>query len=97
MTAHGPRPFVATDLDWREHAVCRSEDPELFFPMTAGRGSCAITDEAKKVCGRCPVASACLEYALASGEDWGVFGGHTAEERRAIKRRRRAEAKAVAA
>lgn len=42
---------------------------------------------AKAVCKRCPVQPECLAYALERGEQWGVWGGTSEEERRSIKRR----------
>ena len=46
--------------DWRHEAVCRDEDPELFFPV--GNSGPALTQiaKAKIVCNRCPVTSQCL-------------------------------------
>ena len=75
-------------MDWRHEAVCRDEDPELFFPV--GNSGPALTQiaKAKLVCNRCPVSSACLKWALESGQDAGVWGGMSEEERRALKRRR---------
>jgi WhiB family redox-sensing transcriptional regulator len=83
--------------DWRDRAACRAEDPELFFPMglsNATRHNQQQNDLAKAVCRRCPVASACLAWALESGEGHGVWGGMTADERRELlstrsRRRRR--------
>ena len=73
-------------MDWRHEAVCRDEDPELFFPV--GNSGPALTQiaKAKLVCNRCPVASSCLKWALESGLDAGVWGGLSEEERRALKR-----------
>jgi WhiB family redox-sensing transcriptional regulator len=74
-------------MDWRHHAACRDEDPELFFPVgTSGPALLQIT-EAKSVCRRCPVNAECLNWALASGQDAGVWGGMSEDERRAMKRR----------
>ena len=75
-------------IDWRQRSACRDEDPELFFP-TAKTGTTAWeyeVAEAKTVCGRCPVASKCLSWALGAGEDEGVWGGMDPEERRALRR-----------
>jgi len=73
--------------DWRDRAACRDEDPELFFAVgTSGPALLQIT-EAKAVCRRCPVSAECLSYALRMGCDDGVFGGMSADERRALKRR----------
>lgn len=68
---------------WVEHAACRGTDPELFFPAQG-----APVGAAKDVCGRCPVAEPCLDYALTAGESWGVWGGTTEKERRRLKRQR---------
>jgi len=70
-------------------AACADEDPELFFPIgnegtTSGR---IQVEQAKAVCRGCDVASMCLKYALDSGEDYGVWGGMSEEERRAVARR----------
>lgn len=45
----------------------------------------ATVIEAKAVCTRCPVRAACLDRGLF--EPWGVWGGLTTEERRALVKR----------
>lgn len=76
--------------DWRHRAGCRDQDPELFFPLPGDERGVAA---AKRVCRRaCPVTNACLEYALSAGEDHGVFGGLTPEERRRLARVRSGDA-----
>lgn len=85
--------------DWRHDAVCRDEDPELFF--VTGRSDAAVNapkiEQAKAVCRRCPVTDQCLQWALESGQDYGVWGEFSEDERRALKRRGgpRGHAKAV--
>ena len=73
-------------MDWRHEAICRDEDPELFFPV--GNSGPALTQiaQAKMVCHRCPVSSECLVWSLETGQDAGVWGGLSEEERRALKR-----------
>ncbi|GAA4888653.1 hypothetical protein GCM10023237_02480 [Streptomyces coeruleoprunus] len=44
-------------------------------------------EEAKRVCGRCPVRDQCLRWALDTGQDHGVWGGTGEDERRTIRRR----------
>ena len=44
-------------MDWRHKAVCRDEDPELFFPVGNSGPALAQVAAAKKVCNRCPVTS----------------------------------------
>ena len=53
-------------MDWRHKAVCRDEDPELFFPVGNSGPALAQVAAAKKVCNRCPVTSQCLAWALAA-------------------------------
>jgi WhiB family redox-sensing transcriptional regulator len=73
--------------DWREHAECRTEDPDLFFPIGTSGPALLQTEQAKAVCRRCPVMQECLTWALESGQDAGVWGGLSEDERRALKRR----------
>ncbi len=79
------------DKSWQDFANCLGVDPDLFFPE---RG--ASTREAKEVCRGCVVRDDCLEYALANGEKFGIWGGMSERERRRI-RRQRALARAAAA
>jgi WhiB family transcriptional regulator, redox-sensing transcriptional regulator len=74
-------------MDWRHDALCREEDPELFFPIGNTGPALLQIDEAKQVCQRCPVTDSCLQWALESGQDAGVWGGLSEDERRAVKRR----------
>ncbi|NUS74040.1 MAG: WhiB family transcriptional regulator [Corynebacteriales bacterium] len=73
-------------MDWRHRALCRDEDPELFFPIGTSGPALLQVESAKAVCGRCPVQQSCLEWALESGQDAGVWGGLDEDERRALKR-----------
>lgn len=65
---------------WMLRGACRSEDPELFFPISAAGPGLAQVSSAKAVCGRCPVRANCLSYALITRPD-GIWGGTTREER----------------
>lgn len=69
--------------DWKSKANCMGVDPDLFFPE---RGM--STREAKEVCKGCVVREDCLEYALANGEKFGIWGGLSERERRRIRRAR---------
>ncbi|MFE7174704.1 WhiB family transcriptional regulator [Streptomyces sp. NPDC057616] len=79
--------------DWRDHAACRSEDPDLFFPIGTSGPSLMQTEQAKAVCRRCPVREECLRWALDTSECMGVWGGTSEMERRALRRRQRASAR----
>lgn len=76
--------------DWRHHAACRDEDPELFFPVSEVGPGARQTAEAKTVCGRCPVRTQCLDHAIDNALDFGIFGGTSESERRNLLRRRSA-------
>ena len=70
-------------MDWRDRAACLDEDPELFFPIGNTGPAIAQIEEAKAVCRRCEVIDTCLKWAIESGQDAGVWGGMSEDERRA--------------
>ena len=71
-------------MDWRHKAACLDEDPELFFPIGNTGPALLQIEEAKQVCRRCDVRDACLQWALEAGQDHGVWGGLSEDERRAL-------------
>ncbi|MFI2374519.1 WhiB family transcriptional regulator [Streptomyces sp. NPDC018964] len=73
--------------NWRERAACRTEDPDLFFPIGTTGPALMQAEQAKAVCRRCPVREPCLRWALDTGQSIGVWGGTSETERRALKRR----------
>ena len=79
------------ERSWQDNANCLGVDPDLFFPE---RG--ASTREAKEVCRGCVVREDCLEYALANGEKFGIWGGLSERERRRIRRQRALSGRRVA-
>ena len=74
-------------MTWRDRAACLDEDPELFFPIGTGPPAFRQIEKAKVVCFRCEVMETCLSWAMESRQDDGVWGGLSADERRALKRR----------
>jgi WhiB family transcriptional regulator, redox-sensing transcriptional regulator len=74
-------------VDWRHRSACLDEDPELFFPIGNTGPAILQIEEAKAVCRRCDVREQCLAWALEAGQDHGVWGGLSEDERRALKRR----------
>ncbi len=85
------RKHLMLDTSWQEFSNCLGVDPDLFFPE---RG--ASTREAKEVCRGCVVKDDCLEFALANGEKFGIWGGMSERERRRIRRQRALERQAAA-
>ncbi len=72
--------------DWRQMAACRTTEPELFFPV--GSTGLAVDQivAAKKVCGNCEALSPCLDFALATNQESGVWGGTSEDERRKLRK-----------
>ncbi|MFF1358700.1 WhiB family transcriptional regulator [Streptomyces sp. NPDC058297] len=72
---------------WNVFGIC-SLEPELFFP--SGNSTAADVQErrAKEICGNCRVRTQCLEWALETGQDFGVLGGLTDRERRELHGRK---------
>ena len=68
--------------DWASQAVCKQSSPDELFVRGAQQ------HRAKLVCGGCPVRAECLAEALDNEMEWGVWGGMTERERRAILRKR---------
>lgn len=68
--------------DWRINASCRDEEPDQLFVRGAEQR------KAKLVCLGCPVRMECLAEALDNKIEFGVWGGMTERERRALLRRR---------
>ena len=75
-------------MDWRNEASCRDVDPDLFFPIGTTGIAIEQVDGAKRICASCVVREPCLEFALASNQDAGIWGGLTEDERRTLKRSR---------
>jgi WhiB family transcriptional regulator, redox-sensing transcriptional regulator len=75
--------------DWWRSAACQEADPELFFPVTASGPATGEIARAKAVCATCRVRRQCLQYALATHQLHGVWGGTTEDERQSHLRRER--------
>lgn len=80
-------------MKWDDEASCRAIDPDVFFPERPSDPSL----EAKAICRGCPVRTQCLEFALATRLDHGVWGGLTEVERRSLRRSRQRRARREAA
>ncbi|HZR12564.1 MAG TPA: WhiB family transcriptional regulator [Acidimicrobiia bacterium] len=71
---------------WRNRSACRDTDPELFFPVGATGLAVDQIAAAKHICAQCTVTGECLEFALATNQEAGVWGGTTEEERRKLRK-----------
>ncbi|WP_112134215.1 WhiB family transcriptional regulator [Glycomyces dulcitolivorans] len=68
-------------IDWTTKALCQDGDPDALFVQGAEQNN------AKKVCRGCPVRLECLADALDNRIEFGVWGGMTERERRALLRK----------
>jgi WhiB family redox-sensing transcriptional regulator len=80
------RTFDWDSEDWRDKASCRSVDPDLFFPVGTTGLALDQIESAKAVCRSCEAMTACLEFALVTNQESGVWGGTSEEERRALRK-----------
>ncbi len=68
-------------LPWFSQAACAEADPDAWYPAKGAK-----VRDAKRVCARCPVAPECLDYALATGQGHGIWGGLSVNQRRKLAR-----------
>ena len=94
---HEPASTPVSQDDWRALGACRHEDPELFFPVVPFGPGLVQADRAKAVCARCQVRADCLRFAVETVQDYGVWGGTSEEERRALRRARIRRSRATSA
>ena len=86
-------PYLTTDnddTDWKLEGICRTTpSPDAFFPEQ--HSSTRATAAIRRICETCPVQQQCLEYALTfpAWDDYGIWGGTSAQQRRDIRRQRR--------
>ncbi|MFI0742501.1 WhiB family transcriptional regulator [Streptomyces sp. NPDC021100] len=74
-------------MSWLKSAACGPENADLFFPVGSSAPAMRQIEKAKDVCrSRCPVMTQCRTWAFESGENWGVWGGLSEDERRYIRR-----------
>ena len=73
--------------EWRRPAACRDTDPDLFFPVGTTGPAIEQIANAKAVCRQCDSQTACLEFAIATNQDSGIWGGTSEEERRQLRKK----------
>jgi WhiB family redox-sensing transcriptional regulator len=90
MTATSRRATTPDTHDnWQQHGACTSKNAELFFPVAHTYGWRKQTEAAKNVCAGCPVREVCLQWAVETGQQAGVWGGLSERERQALSPERR--------
>ena len=75
-------PDTVDRTGWVARAACRTGDPERLFVRGAAQR------KATSICRGCPVQLECLADALDNRVEFGVWGGLTERERRAVLRNR---------
>lgn len=88
--------LTITNPDWREIAACRDSEPSLFFPIGTTGLAIEQIQEAKGICSLCLVTDECLQYALQTNQEAGVWGGYAEDERRRLRKRWMAERRRAA-
>ncbi|MEV7389579.1 WhiB family transcriptional regulator [Streptomyces sp. NPDC091215] len=73
------------NLDWLADAACAGMDSRAFF--ATGHHARAQVNAARRVCKTCPVQPHCRDWAIQTGEYWGVWGGMSQLELRRKRRR----------
>ncbi|MGI9092505.1 MAG: WhiB family transcriptional regulator [Mycobacteriales bacterium] len=73
---------MTSTVVWASQALCRGANPDALFVQGAEQ------NRAKRICAGCPVRTECLGDALDNRVEFGIWGGLTERERRALLRRR---------
>ena len=81
---------MESDL-WKDQANCKNVDTNVFFPNDMGQIKPEKMTEALHYCFSCPVKEQCLEYAINSNIQVGIWGGMSTRARRQIAIERRKE------
>jgi len=72
------------DVDWMREAKCAGMNRDIFFPEYTFLTDPVVFD----TCGVCSVRVECLAWAIATDQEFGIWGGLDEEQRRAIDRTR---------
>lgn len=83
-------PGASPETDWRQRANCKEiADPDVFFPIGTTGPALDQIEQAKAICRQCAVKVDCLEWALSTHQESGVWGGLSEEERKSVAGSRR--------
>lgn len=76
---------------WMAKAACIGVDPRAFF--AEGHHARAQVFAARRICHACPVLEECADYAITTGEYYGVWGGMSQKQLRQRRNRFTSRAK----
>ena len=73
-----------SEVKW-DNAACWDSNMEMFYDVEEERNAYAYNyiNAVRSICVRCPIFKECLTYAFAN-EKYGVWGGLTSVERKAM-------------
>jgi WhiB family redox-sensing transcriptional regulator len=71
---------------WRGRSACRDSDPDIFFPIGSSGPAVEQIETARRICAACPVGTECIEFALETNQEAGIWGGTTEDERRRLRK-----------
>lgn len=81
-TANSLSEYVAYFTEpWRKEALCIDQPALLFFPESSQSNL-----QGKRICEMCPVRLECLEYAVSTYQEFGIWGGTVGKERGQIRK-----------
>jgi WhiB family redox-sensing transcriptional regulator len=77
---HGSLPLATGEarIAWVSQGLCRTTDPDQLFVRGAAQRKAAV------ICRHCPVIAECGADALDNRVEFGVWGGMTERQRRAL-------------
>ncbi len=78
--------LTVASAEWRKDSACRDTDPDLFFPVGTTGPAIEQIETAKAVCRQCHAQTQCLEYAIETNQDSGIWGGTSEDERRQLRK-----------
>jgi len=74
------------EREWTSSSACQGTDPDLFFPVGTTGAALEQVKAAKAICKMCVARAECLEYALVTNQESGIWGGTSEDERRKLRK-----------
>lgn len=72
--------YYENEWHWMSQASCQYSDPDLFYAEN-GKFNNPNTKLAVRICRDCPVIKNCLNWAINTGDSFGILGGMTPQQR----------------